>query len=227
MTPSDFAAVDGNYSGTTDMTIRWGACKWGMDEDTMRAQAVNETHWYQAAEGDWRTSQALCQAGNWNGWTGSGCDQSYGIYQVKVYDFSTSWPMAHNSISFNVDLHGAYQRACMNGDVSYLVGHVDPANGLAYPNSNTDEMFWGCIGVWYSGQWYDSGAQTYISNVKSYLASKPWLGWPAGPTSNVSVVSPLSGSILLGTVPVLSTSSGVSWIDLYVDGGLQVVIGQL
>lgn len=214
---TDFAEVDGNYSGTTDMIIRWGACKWGLDEDVMRAQAVNETHWYQSAEGDWRNNLSLCAAGAWDGWTGAGCDQSYGIYQVKVYDFN-AWPMAHTSTAFNVDLHGAYQRACMNGDITYLIGSVDSATGLAYPNDNTAEMFWGCIGQWYSGGWYDPGALNYIDNVKGYLSREPWRGWPNAPTDNVGITSPASGNNLSGTVSVVSNFAGAGYIDLYIDG---------
>lgn len=44
---ADFANVDGNYSGTTDDLIRIAACKWGIDEDVIRAQLTNETKWHQ------------------------------------------------------------------------------------------------------------------------------------------------------------------------------------
>jgi hypothetical protein len=30
---------DGQYTGSTDMTMRWAACKYGIDEDVVRAQA--------------------------------------------------------------------------------------------------------------------------------------------------------------------------------------------
>jgi hypothetical protein len=44
---SDFTAVDGNYTGTTDDLIRITACKWGIDEDYIRAQAMIESGWHQ------------------------------------------------------------------------------------------------------------------------------------------------------------------------------------
>ncbi len=44
---SDFTSVDGNYSGTTDDLIRITACKWGIDEDYIRAQAWIESGWHQ------------------------------------------------------------------------------------------------------------------------------------------------------------------------------------
>ena len=33
--------VTGNYTGTTDEIVRWAACKWGIDEDVVRAQGHN------------------------------------------------------------------------------------------------------------------------------------------------------------------------------------------
>jgi len=44
--------IDGNFTGTTDEIIRWGACKWGFDEDIVRAVAVNESYWRQSQLGD-------------------------------------------------------------------------------------------------------------------------------------------------------------------------------
>ena len=44
--------VTGAFTGTTDEIIQWAACKWGLDEDTVRAQAVKESNWAQAAAGD-------------------------------------------------------------------------------------------------------------------------------------------------------------------------------
>jgi hypothetical protein len=44
---TDFSNVDGNYSGTTDDLIRITACKWGIDEDYIRAQAWIESGWHQ------------------------------------------------------------------------------------------------------------------------------------------------------------------------------------
>ncbi|MBF6567342.1 MAG: hypothetical protein IVW54_00530 [Candidatus Binataceae bacterium] len=171
---SDFSLVDGNYTGTTDMIIQWAACKWGLDEDVFRAIAANESWWKQSTAGDHRYSQSQCERQYWNGWNGNSCYQSYGLTQVKVYDFN-AWPEANTSTSFNVDFIGAYIRACMNGDSSNLDGQVNNATGNTYPNGSTNEVFWGCVGGWYSGQWYDSGAQNYISNVQALLDSKPWL----------------------------------------------------
>src|SRR5579863_3417243 len=87
---SDFARVDGNYSGSTDMILRWAACKWGVEENVVRAQAVLESHWHQTDAGDWRTAKSECARGNWYAWTGSGCFDSYGVLMIKLYDFNAS-----------------------------------------------------------------------------------------------------------------------------------------
>jgi hypothetical protein len=39
--------VDGQYTGTTDEIIQWAACKWGISDNLLRAQAVRESTWYQ------------------------------------------------------------------------------------------------------------------------------------------------------------------------------------
>jgi len=169
---ADFQNIDGNFTGTTDQIIRWAACKWGLDENAMRAEAWEETTppneaWAQSQTGDWRTDPSQCQAGNWNGWDGSGCWQSYGIFQIKPLSWNV-WPEVRDSTAFNADFRSGYQRACMNGDVAGLGG--------GYPgDSGTDNRFWGCMGEWYSGNWNDSGAQNYISLVQQLMNSQPWL----------------------------------------------------
>ena len=171
---SDFTLVDGHYSGSTDMIIRWAACKWGVDEDIARAQAWTESGWRQTDLGDWRTSLQYCERGIWDGWNGSGCYQSYGIFQVKLDSFN-AYPEAINSTAFNADFRMAYQRACMNGDISYLANDTPTSGYPVYKQGSAQQMLWGCIGDWYSGDWYDSGALSYISQVEQYYSSKPWL----------------------------------------------------
>jgi len=44
--------ISGNFTGTTTEIIQWAACKWGIDEDTIRADAVQESYWHQNTHGD-------------------------------------------------------------------------------------------------------------------------------------------------------------------------------
>jgi hypothetical protein len=170
---SDFSNVDGNFTGTTDQIIRWASCKWGLDENAMRAESWSETFWIQDTPADRQSNSALCQTPNWNGWDGAECWQSYGIFQTKVYDFNI-WPETRDSTAFNADFRGAYMRSCMNGDISYMPGRTPDAGYPDYKSANTDQMFWGCMGEWASGGWYDIGAIDYITAVKSLTVSAPW-----------------------------------------------------
>ncbi|MGC1679704.1 MAG: hypothetical protein WA740_19400 [Candidatus Binataceae bacterium] len=172
---SDFSRVDGHFSGSTDQILRWGACKWGVDEDVVRAEAVAESHWHQNGTGDRSSDMALCPpglgfAGAWNGQT---CMQSYGILQMKYKSFG-GWPLSKDSTAFNVDFRLAYQRACMNGDIDYLPRRVPPAGYPIYPHGSPDQMLWGCMGDWFSGSWFDPGALRYITEVKSDQAARVW-----------------------------------------------------
>jgi hypothetical protein len=39
--------VDGQFTGTTDEIFQWAACKWGLPDDLIRADAVVESTWFQ------------------------------------------------------------------------------------------------------------------------------------------------------------------------------------
>lgn len=170
---SDIAQVDGQYTGSTDMILRWAACKWGIDENIVRAQAWGESAGYQTSAADWTTDGSLCPSGA--AWNYSQCAQTYGIMQIKWPYQHNTWPMSWNSTAFNADYRFAVQRACMNGDIGYLSGDTPSPGYPTYPNGTSDQMLWGCIGEWFSGGWYDSGALSYISWIKTQLSEQQWL----------------------------------------------------
>jgi hypothetical protein len=186
--PSDFARVNGRYSGSTDMILRWAACKWGIDEDVVRAQAWTESKWTQCGPaphdgaGDKRFSPAQCIQGNftalWNYRCFNCCYQSWGILQTKVFYEWATWPMIKDSTAFNADYRCADQRACMNGDYAgYFASARQQPNTYSsdIASGDVDRILWGCIGMHFSGRWYDSAALPYIYEVKGYFSSKPWL----------------------------------------------------
>jgi hypothetical protein len=145
--------VDGQFTGTTDEILQWGAYKWGFDPDLVRAIAADESWWHQYETG-----------------------ASVGILQIKVASFPAAYPMSLQSTAFNVDFKLAYQKACVSGYVNYL-GELSPQGGHhAYPSPNATEQLWGCVGNWYSGGWYDSAAIKYIAQIQTLIAQKPWLG---------------------------------------------------
>ena len=195
---AQYQRVDGQYTGSTDMIVRWAACKYGIDEDVVRAQGWIESGWLQGGAGDKRTTQAQCVQGSfsalWNTTIGEPdgstvscpncCYQSWSLWQTKVYYEWMTWPQIMQSTAFAADYRYADQRACMDGAyTSYYASSgqqpntyaADIANYQSNPNStNTARVLWGCIGMHYSGSWYDSGAQTYISAAQNAMLTQPW-----------------------------------------------------
>src|ERR1700683_4717703 len=75
--------VNGNFTGTTAEILRWAACKWGIDQDVVFAQAAVESWWQQGTLGDWDSVASACPPGHQPGADGRAgqCPQSYGILQ--------------------------------------------------------------------------------------------------------------------------------------------------
>ncbi len=206
---SDFANVNGNYTGSTDMVIRWASCKWGLDENTFRAEAWDESVWSAYTTGDIQTTQTPCIAGFWDGFDPiqSYCWQSYGLLQTKFFSFNLS-PQAWDSTPFDADFRGAFWRACMNGDATYLNGPAHTAGFPPYPTGGTsDQLFQGCLGAWFSGDWYSSAAITYINTVNGFVASAPWLGDKAN--AALAITSPANNAAVSGSVPITITLNQV------------------
>lgn len=159
--------MTGNFTGTTDEILQWVACKWGIDPNIVRAEAVVESYWHQSQLGDWTSDKSYCPPGTWNG---SGCYQSYGILQIKLYYFQEAWPMSRDDTAFNAEYVYGVLRACYEGWETYLSSGT-PLPG--YPRYHAGDI-WGCIGRWYSGWWYTQGAVDYINKVKAALAQQTW-----------------------------------------------------
>lgn len=160
--------VTGNYTGTTAQILRWVACKWGIDPDLVRAQAVQESTWEQSMRGDWTSDPSLCPPGTW---TGTGCYQSYGIMQMKYSSMRSAWPMSRDATAFNADFTYGWIRNCYEGWTIYL-NERPPLPG--YPRYHAGDI-WGCVGFWYSGNWYDQLAINYIQKVKAHYEKQEWL----------------------------------------------------
>ena len=160
--------ITGNYTGTTDEILQWVACKWGIDVNIVRAQAVSESNWRQSQLGDYTTDQSYCPPGKWDG---SGCYQSYGILQIKYYYFKTEWPMMQQDTAFNAEFAYGWIRNCYEGWTDYLYQETPSAG---YPGYHAGDI-WGCLGFWYSGGWYTPGAIQYIQVAQQHYQQKPWL----------------------------------------------------
>ena len=158
--PNDkYPRVTGNFTGTTDEILQWAACKWGIDEDVVRAQIVKESFWNQSAIGD-------------NG-------QSYGLGQVREPYHGSAFEddNAIRSSAYNVDYTYAGWRSCFEGNETWL-------NTVERGREYTAGDLWGCVGVWFSGRWYTEWAIRYIEGgdtgdygaigVEQHLQRRTW-----------------------------------------------------
>ncbi len=162
---SDFAHVDGNYSGTTDDLIRITACKWGIDEDYVRAQAEIESGWHQdcaAAHGGTGCNEGgdlnnpngctpisitgdaitpitpngtFCELQAFGGVAATSQYASWSIVQSKVYYEWFTWPMMEESTPFGLDYRYAEMRGCINGDQYSYFYSQNSSAGTDYQNA--------------------------------------------------------------------------------------------
>jgi hypothetical protein len=161
--------VTGNFTGTTDQLIQWVACKWGIDEDIVRAQVALESWWHQTATGDYTSDASICAPGHPIGADGHAgqCPESIGLMQVRTQYFRTMINDAIASSAYNLDAGYATWRSCYEGAETWL-NTVD--RGRQYAAGDV----WGCVGRWFSGRWYTSAATGYITRVQDYLNRRIW-----------------------------------------------------
>ena len=149
--------VTGAFVGTTDELIQWAACKWGLSADMIRAQAVQESDWRQAAAGDLEArSEGNCAPDD----GADPCPTSFGLLQNKWYFNRTAYPMLRTMTPFHLDWSAAKLRGCYEGRNGHPAGDI-----------------WGCVGEWFSGAWDDADAVAYASRVKARLVARPWSRW--------------------------------------------------
>jgi RNA polymerase sigma factor (sigma-70 family) len=163
------ARVDGNFTGTTEQILRWTACKWGIDEDMLKAQAAIQSWWHMDNRSDWGTDASRCPAGHGPGVDGTPgqCPESYGLLLVRYPYNVNAFPGVDTSSAMNTDYAYAVWRSCYEGGMTWL-NTVERGSDYAAGDA------WGCMGVWYSGRWHTIIADGYITRVKDYLAQRIW-----------------------------------------------------
>jgi hypothetical protein len=162
--------IDGDFTGTTQEILRWAACKWGIDQNMVFAQAAGESWWRQSTLGDFGTDASACPPGHGIGADGvpGECPQSYGILQNRYPYEQQSWPGIGRSTAMNADTAYAIWRACYDGYETWL--NTVP-RGSQYHAGDS----WGCIGRWFAGRWRTAPADGYIHKVRQYMVEKIWL----------------------------------------------------
>jgi hypothetical protein len=160
--------LEGGFTGTTAEILRWAACKWGIDQNIVFAQAAVESWWRQTTLGDWESSG--CPPGHGPGVDGKPglCPQSWGILQNRYPYEKGSWPGIATSTAMNVDTAYAIWRSCFDGYETWL-------NTVEHAGTYQAGDAWGCVGRWFAGRWHTAPAQKYIATVKNYLRQRIWL----------------------------------------------------
>jgi autotransporter family porin len=161
--------VDGQFTGTTGQILRWAACKWGIDEDMVFAQAAIESWWRQDTMGDWSSDASRCAPGRDLGVDGKPgqCPESFGILQNRYPYEKSAWPGIASSTAMNADLAYAIWRVCFEGYEGWL-NTVERGRDYAAGDA------WGCFGRWFSGRWHTDAAEGYIGRVRDYLNQRIW-----------------------------------------------------
>ena len=162
-----FPRVNGNFRGSTDRVLQWAACKWGIEERIVRAQAARESWWHQQAGGDLTSDQSSCHPLLR---TSSGpCPESIGLLQVRYLYHLEAFEDANaiRSSAYNADYAYASWRACYEGEYTWL-NNVERGRNYAKGDA------WGCLGVWFAGRWHTPPANQYITNVRGYYNQRIW-----------------------------------------------------
>ncbi len=163
-----YPRVTGNFTGSTDEILQWVACKWGIDEDIVRAQAAKESYWHQSGRGDKNADQSACYPALRTN-DGTPCAESVGILQVRYLYHMEAFKDGNALLStaYNADYTYAGWRSCFEGKEAWLNQFEKGGNYAA-----GDAM--GCLGVWFSGRWRTAPAETYIQAVTDYMNQKIW-----------------------------------------------------
>jgi autotransporter family porin len=163
--------IDGAFTGTTDEIIAWAACKWGLEDDVMRAAAAVQSEWRQPLEGG--VAVGDCPPGVTPAGDGS-CPHVFGIFAVN-YDAEASahstWPALRDSTAFNADYMGGFLRMCFERYVTWL---DDPSVTPAADGPYVAGDVWECLGFASAGRWRNPEARAFTASVRDAYDGRPW-----------------------------------------------------
>lgn len=165
---------DGLRHPSTDELIQWSAHKWGIPEDWLRAEYVQESYWSQFWLGDENPVRAS--------WYDRYPPQARVAHSAEVYRSmgitQVQWepdgslgpgsePLRWESTAFNLD----YQAAM----VRFYYDNPGGARSAWGDSSYTPCQRWPSIGGWYRPYpWGNSDQAGYIAKVRADLADRAW-----------------------------------------------------
>ena len=138
-----FGRVTGNFTGTTDEIIQWAACKWGIDEDIVRAQAAKESYWIQKHRRRLRHRPDPLRAGppDRRRRAPGPVPESIGIMQVRYPYFKTTIPRRDR-----LDGLQPRRRASRAGGPASRATRRGSTPSIA-ASSTRPATSWGCVGL--------------------------------------------------------------------------------
>jgi hypothetical protein len=165
---------DGLTHPSTDELIQWGAHKWGIPEDWLRAEYVLESYWNSFMLGD----RTLVSAADYSKYPPQArvpgtldAYQSLGITQLRwdpKGDFGAGTePLRWRSTAFNIDFQAAMVR--------FFYDNPQGARKAWGDSSYRPCQKWNSIGGWFdSYPWANSGQAEYVKNVQYNLTTTAW-----------------------------------------------------
>ena len=165
---------DGLRDPSTDDLIQWSAHKWGIPEDWLRAEYVQESYWNQFQLGDEHTvPQSWYALYPPQARVPHGLEvyRSLGITQVQwTPDGSLgpgSNPLRWESTAFNLDYQAAMVRFYYDNPRGARSAWGDPTYVPCQP--------WRSIGGWYRPYpWANADQASYVTKVRRDLADRRW-----------------------------------------------------
>ena len=159
--------VSGRFRGTTDEILQWGAHKWGIPVDVLRAVAVNESGWHQAKRGDREDGVEASRYPRAARIDSDSVYESLGLMQIKWRPDGSlnpgTEPLRRRSTAFQVDYTGANLRYYFDGRCSWC------------RPGYTAGQEWESVGAHYQPTpWKNAGMLTYISHVQEHLTARSW-----------------------------------------------------
>jgi hypothetical protein len=159
--------VSGRFSGTTDEIIQWGAGKWGIPADVLRAVAVKESDWRQNGRGDRRDGVNAKRYPAVSRIDTDSVYESLGLMQIKWRSNGSlnpgTEPLRRRSTAFQVDYTAANLRYYYEGRCSWC------RPGYAAGQE------WESIGAHYQPTpWRNDEMLDYAGQIEQIMNARPW-----------------------------------------------------
>ena len=198
-----YARVTGNFTGTTDQIIQWAACKWGIDEDIVRAQAAKESGWHQTRRRRLARRASAPPARRRNG----------SLLRRLGRDHAGALHGPRDGVPVGADVDGVQPRRRPRGHPLVLRGPRDVAEPVTSAVATTPAATCGAASACGSPAAGTHGNADYLAVVQDYLDRRVWasrtsstgdgsLGAGRAPSGRADVVEALAEvpAVALGSV---------------------------